>query len=121
MVGFHGVTAFKSSLGVCGLSQSEAADFLDVSIDTVKSWCSGRANPPLGVWQLLASLFEQIQDAADGAADAMNLEGIDPRAFNNIEADIPGDELPVTGAMRAAGAMALLMTIHDAACCMDDE
>jgi DNA-binding XRE family transcriptional regulator len=105
------MTAFKSSLSICGLSQSEAAEFLEVSIDTVKSWCSGRANPPLGVWQLLASLFEQVQDAADGAADIMDLEGIDPRAFNNVEADIPGNELPASGAIAAAGAMALLMTI----------
>lgn len=105
------MTAFKSSIGVCGLSQSEAADFLDVSIDTVKSWCSGRANPPLGVWRLMASLFEQVQDAADGAADVMDIDGIDPRAFNNIEADMPGNELPVAGALKAAGAMALLMTI----------
>lgn len=105
------MTAFKSAIGICGLSQSEAAEFLDVSVDTVKSWCAGRANPPLGVWKLLASLFEQIQDAADNAADVMNLEGIDPRAFNNIEADVPGDELPIEGAVNAAGAMALLMTV----------
>lgn len=105
------MSAFKSALGVCGLSQSEAAEFLEVSIDTVKSWCSGRANPPLGVWRLMASLFEQVQDAADGAADVMDIDGIDPRALNNIEADMHGNELPVAGALKAAGAMALLMTI----------
>lgn len=107
------MSSFKSSISVCGLSQREAAEFLDVSIDTVKSWCSGRSNPPAGVWMMLASLFEQIQNAADGAADVMNLAGIDPRAYNNIEADINGDELPVSGALRAAGAMALLMAISD--------
>jgi DNA-binding XRE family transcriptional regulator len=110
------MSAFKSAIGVCGLSQSEAAAFLEVSIDTVKSWCSGRANPPRGVWQILASLFQQVQDAADGAADSMTLEGIDPRAWNNIEADITGNELPVEGARRAAGAMALLMAVDS----MDD-
>lgn len=107
------MTAFKSSLSVCGLSQSEAAEFLEVGIDTVKSWCSGRANPPLGVWTLLASLFEQVQDAADGAADVMDLDGIDPRAFNNVEAEIPGNELPMPGALKAAGAMALLLAIAE--------
>lgn len=107
------MAAFKSSLSVCGLSQSEAADFLEVSIDTVKSWCSGRANPPRGVWVMLANLFEQIQDAADGAADVMALDGIDPRAYNNIEADIPHDTLPATGAQSVAGAMALLIAIAD--------
>ncbi len=107
------MSAFKSAIGVCGLSQTEAADFFQVSLDTVKSWCSGRSNPPLGVWQMLASLFEQVQEAADAAADVMAIDGIDPRAWNNIEADIPGDELPVDGALRAAGAMALLMAIRD--------
>ncbi len=62
---------------------------------------------------MLANLFEQIQDAADGAADVMALDGIDPRAYNNIEADIRHDTLPVEGALKAAGAMALLMTIAD--------
>lgn len=108
------MTAFKSALGVCGLSQTEAADFLSVSVPTVKAWSSGKYSPPLGVWQMLASLFEQIQDAADGAADAMALDGIDPRAWNNIEADIRGHELPAKGALSAAGAMALLMAIADA-------
>lgn len=107
------MSTFKSAIGVCGLSQSEAAAFLGVSVDTIKSWCAGRANPPRGVWELLASLFQQIQDAADGAADHMALEGIDPRAWGNIEADISGQELPTDGALRAAGAMALLMAIAD--------
>lgn len=107
------MTAFKSALSICGLSQQEAADFLDVQLNSVKKWCNGTLNPPIGVWQMLASLFEQIQDAADSAADVMELEGIDPRAFNNIEADIRGNELPVEGALRAAGAMALLMAIAD--------
>jgi len=107
------MATFKSAIAICGLSQSEAADFLQVSIDTVKSWCSGRSNPPLGVWQQLSSLFEQIQNAADNAADIMSLDGIDPRAWNNLEADLTDDALPTVGAMQAAGAMALLMAIAD--------
>lgn len=107
------MTTFKHALMICGLTQSEAADFLGVRIDTVKSWSAGRNAPPEGVWKLLASLFNQIQDAADGAADAMALDGIDPRAWNNIEADIQGDELPTPGALKAAGAAALLMAVSD--------
>lgn len=107
------MATFASAIRLCGLSQREAAEVLDVSIDTVKSWCSGRANPPLGVWRFLALLFRQIERAADGAADVMDLEGIDPRAYNNIEADIAGDELPAAGALGAAGAMALLMVIAE--------
>jgi DNA-binding XRE family transcriptional regulator len=108
------VTTFKSALMVCGLSQKAAAEFLNVSENTIKAWCSEKkhdVNPPLGIWRLLASLFEQIQDAADGAADVMDIHGVDPRAYGNIEADIPGRELPTEGSLKAAGAMALLMCI----------
>jgi hypothetical protein len=105
------MTTFRYCLMVCGLSQEAAAEFLGVRIDTVKSWCAGRSNPPSGVWRLLASLFEQILNTAEGAAEVMDLEGIDPRAYGAIEADIPGHELPQNGAVKAAGAMALLMSV----------
>ncbi len=109
------MSTFKAALSVCGLSQADAAEFLQVALPTIKSWCSDSnpKAPPLGVWKQLASLFEQIQDAADGAADIMDLEGIDPRSFNNLEADLVGDPLPIAGAMEAAGAMALLMAVAD--------
>lgn len=107
------VSTFKSAIGVCGLSQQQAAEFLEVGLGTIKDWSSGRANPPRGVWVMLANLFEQIQDAADGAADVMALDGIDPRSYNNIQADIRHDALPTEGATNAAGAMALLMAIAD--------
>jgi len=105
------MSAFKYALSICGLSHVEAADFLQVSIQSVKDWSRGKGGPKEGVWLQLASLFEQMQDTADGAADIMVLDGIDPRAYNNIEADMPGHELPQLGALRAAGAMALLMAI----------
>lgn len=103
---------FKSALGLCGLSQQEAADFLQVSLSAVQSWCTGRRSAPLGVWQQLASLFAQIEDAADGAADTMETNGIDLRALVNLEADLVDDALPIAGATEAAGAMALLMVLR---------
>ena len=61
---------------------------------------------------MLADLFEQIQDAADHAAGHMAVEGINPRAWGHIEADIGPDPLPEFAAS-SAGAMALLMAIKD--------
>ena len=104
------MTTFKSALHVCGLSQQQAADFLGVSIQSIKHWSSGRTQPPGGVWEMLADLFERVQDAADNAADVMSLDGIDPRAWANIEADTGDDPLP-EGVNSAAGAMALLMAV----------
>lgn len=107
------MTTFKYALSICGLSQQEAAEFFQVSFDSVKSWAQGKRQPPRGVWEQLASLYRQIENAADGASGAMELDGIDPRAYNNLDADIIGDELPTNGAKAAAGAMALLLTIAD--------
>ena len=104
------MSTFKSALSVCGLSQRQAAEYLGVSIQSVKHWSSGRTQPPGGVWEALADLLERVQDAADHAADSMAVDGIDPRAWGNIEADIGDDPLP-PGADSAAGAMALLMAV----------
>lgn len=106
------MSMFKAALGLCGLSIREAADYLDVSMDTVKHWSAGRRPVPAGVWEMLADLFERIQDAADFAADHMAEDGIPPAAFHNLDADNGPDPLP-DAAARAAGAMALLMAIAD--------
>ena len=106
------MTTFKSALALCGLTQTEAAECFSVSLQTVKHWSSGRNRPPEGVWDMLSDLFERVQDAADYAADHMAIDGIDPRAFGEIEADTGTDPLP-GHADRIAGAMALLMSISD--------
>ena len=106
------MTTFKYALSICGMSQQQAADFLGVSLPSIKHWSSGRSAPPEGVWVMLADLFERVQDAADSAADVLALEGIDPRAWANVEADKGDDPLP-DGADGAAGAMALLMAVSD--------
>ncbi|MGE0408738.1 MAG: helix-turn-helix domain-containing protein [Amphiplicatus sp.] len=63
------MTLFAASLHLLGLSQSEAADFLDVRPDTLKSWCSGRRNPPEGIWAPLRALYERQQIAVDHALE----------------------------------------------------
>lgn len=107
------MSTYKAAITVCGLSQQAAAEFHGVNLDTIKSWCAGRRDPPHGVWVMLANLFCQIAEAADKAAETMSLDGIDPRAYNNLEAALTNDPLPTIGAMKAAGAMALLMAIAE--------
>ena len=104
---------FKASLSLCGLSQSEAAVFFDVRLDTIKSWCRSRARPPLGVWQMLATRMRAILDAADYGANYLELEGIDPRAWSNLSVSLgPEDDLDM-GGEAMAGALALLMAVDD--------
>src|SRR5271154_5899212 len=52
----------------CGLSQREAAEFLKVRLDTIKSWCAGRNVAKPAVLAELRALYANIQAAADELA-----------------------------------------------------
>jgi len=56
---------FKLLKDLVGLSNQEAADFLDARIDTVKSWSSGRHDPPPAVLSELLTLWDQMQITVD--------------------------------------------------------
>jgi transcriptional regulator with XRE-family HTH domain len=58
------MTRFKYALGLCGLSQSEAAEYLGVSVSSVEKWSRGVKGPPIGVWEDLARLWAQIKASA---------------------------------------------------------
>jgi hypothetical protein len=49
----------------CGLSQREAAEFLKVRLDTVKSWSAGRNAAKPAVLAELRALYGEIQAAAE--------------------------------------------------------
>lgn len=106
------MTTFKSALTICGLSQKEAADHLETSLDTVKSWSQGRNAPPLGVWRDMAELYHRIEGAADFAASNLEPGMMSLRVANNLQADDGVQPLPGHGA-DVAGAMALLLALHD--------
>lgn len=93
-------TTFSAALQICGLSQSQAAEFLGVRPDTVKSWGAGRNPPPAGVWDMLADLYARIEMAADDARDRLPDNVL---ILDNIEADdedgLPGDGPAISGAM----------------------
>jgi hypothetical protein len=52
----------------CGLSQREAAEFLKVRLDTIKSWCAGRNVAKPAVLAELRVLYAGIQAAAEEIA-----------------------------------------------------
>ncbi|HXW26315.1 MAG TPA: hypothetical protein VEK73_16345 [Xanthobacteraceae bacterium] len=52
----------------CGLSQREAAEFLKVRLDTVKSWCAGRNVAKSSVLSELRGLYGMIEAAAERLA-----------------------------------------------------
>lgn len=64
------MTLFASILAGLGLSQPEAAAYLDVRPDTIKSWGAGRNPVPPGVYERLHALGERQEDAAQAIMDA---------------------------------------------------
>lgn len=66
------MTLFAASLRLLGLSHGEAADFLAVRPDTVKSWSAGRNPVPAGVWTQLRALYAQQQGAVAAALDLID-------------------------------------------------
>lgn len=106
------MTTFKHTLQICGLSQREAASFLNVSPSSIDKWSRNQRAVPEAVWQELADLYTQVEEAADRAAAIMQVDGIDERAFQNISADNVGLELP-EGSTNVAGAMALMIALTE--------
>lgn len=60
---------FSAALTLCGLSHREAAAFLNVRPDTVKSWSAGRNPVPAGAMAELHRLSERMDEAAENVAD----------------------------------------------------
>lgn len=58
------MTSFTLLIDRCGLSLREAAEFLCVRPDTVKSWSSGRNPAPAAVLGELRALYAMIERAA---------------------------------------------------------
>ena len=63
------MTLFKIALSRLGLSQSEAAAFLKVSVNTVKSWSAGRNPVAPGAWDELFELSDRQEHAAQNMMD----------------------------------------------------
>lgn len=57
-------TTFSLLSQICGLSHREAAQLLNVRLDTVKSWSTGRNRVPDAVLAELAELAARIEAAA---------------------------------------------------------
>lgn len=100
----------------CGLSRREAAEFLNVSTETIHSWSSGRRNPPKGIFQELADLYEKIRNLAHEKAEKIidgDLSFIDQDFYKNWEIEDSDNCLPCSGARKAASAMALIFIFED--------
>jgi hypothetical protein len=89
---------FALLLDRCGLSIGEAAQFLDVRPDTIKSWSSGRRTPPPDAVAQLCGLYDRIERAAGALVAA----GRDVPGPLSVPRDMIPEGLPSRGAADAA-------------------
>lgn len=106
------MTTFNAVRNLCGLSQQGTADYLGVSIQSVKNWCRGKTAPPFGVWVMMSDLWGRVLDAGEDAAERLDPENMDRMLVNGVQADDGHDPLP-DGSDWAAGAVAVLSAIQD--------
>ena len=102
------MTPFALLSQACGLSHREAAEFLGVRLDTVKSWSSGRNRAPASVLDDLRHLWAEIDFASDRAAALIGEQAAGLPIGETIEIGYPADDheardlgLPCVGAWRA--------------------
>jgi len=102
------MTLFALLLDRCGLSYREAADFLSMRLDSVKSCAVGRRTAPPGAIAELRALYRQIERAADEAVGDMRALIKKRGAPEEIELGIASDDheaqslgLPCVGAHAA--------------------
>lgn len=88
----------------CGLSQTEAAIFLNVAESTIQSWDQSRRTAPPGVLTELRDLYDKIEAAAENALAVL----ADTAGDTEIEIGLTADDhearqlgLPCVGAHEA--------------------
>ena len=72
---------FNHLLKISGLSNTEAAIFFDVRLDSVKGWQSGRRNVPPGILETIEQLVDRMLNAANQAIDAINEQHTTPTSI----------------------------------------
>ena len=86
------MTPFRLLLDLSGLSQREAAVFLNARPDTLDAWARGRRTAPIGVIEELAGLVIAQTHAAQNAVDSIQDLLKDANDTAEIEIGYPVDD-----------------------------
>jgi len=102
-------TLFSLLAQACGLSHREAAEFVQVRIDTVKSWSSGRNACPARALDEMATLAARVATAAAEALAQIEAMAAQQGAPDVIDLGVASDDAeaqsigwPCVGAQRAS-------------------
>jgi len=105
-------TIFSLLSQTCGLSHREAAEWLGVRLDTVKSWSAGRNGTPDRVINNLVDLAAKIDIAANEAIDCIDEVASSCGERRTIEIGLSSDDAeaqslgwPCVGAHKAVSGL----------------
>lgn len=115
------MSVFKVALGICGLSISEAAEFLGLSESLVKHYSAGTRQPSGAVWHALAVLYDQITEVSEHALDAFERDEITPEGVQDIAVREHGSPLPKPALDAAAAMFILTRTYSSEGSIMEDK
>jgi hypothetical protein len=59
---------------MCGLTHEECAAYLEVRLDSVKSWSSGRRSVPPGVGEKMIKLWREMEEEASKIVDGIEAQ-----------------------------------------------
>lgn len=109
------ITTFNALRQACGLSQSETADWLRVSLDTVKKWCSmGQSNcAPLKAYEELDALLTRIEGLADQMSGQIDPDVMGKEALQGLSADDSLEPDMPSGACSMAAALAIAYAMRE--------
>lgn len=104
--------AFRYMLQQCGLSQDEAATFLETTPNQIAAWCGTETKVPWHILDILANLYEQIRETANDTADTLTEELLS-YGYDDIK-NMPDEfdrfsDLPCQGAKLACVGMTVLL------------
>ncbi|NFV79982.1 helix-turn-helix domain-containing protein [Magnetospirillum aberrantis] len=94
------MTAFALLLSLVGLSHREAANFVGVSIDSVRGWINGRRTPPAAVLDELRAMIAAQELAAAEALELITEQYEEAlgagRKLTAIDLGYPADDAEAT-------------------------
>src|SRR5262245_32681196 len=113
------MTAFSIMRERCGLSWAETAQFLNVPMQTVEEWASGRKATPKSVVIQLRALYRHVVHSGRELGERFRIE-LEQQAKRHVVIGIVGDDIaaqehgfPCAGPHAAAVGIAIMLLPDD--------
>lgn len=87
------MSLFEKSLGICGLSNGEAALLFQISDSEMADLISGAKAVPARIWMMMSTLHDQLSRTTSAALATYDIDMIGPDQMQEVAVKATGDEL----------------------------